>query len=72
MSVAHVSHDRGTDKAYYEVLERTQQSNLDITEWMLWFFGCLENAIVRAFGIIERTLQKTAYWDEWAKICSCS
>ncbi len=50
-------------KAYYEVLERTQKGNLDITEWMLWFFGCLENAIVRASGIIERTLQKAAYWD---------
>ena len=33
-------------KAYYEVLERTQKGDLDITEWMLWFFGCLENAIV--------------------------
>ncbi len=55
-------------KAYYEVLERTQKGNLDITEWMLWFFGCLENAIVRASGIIERTLQKAAYWDEFRDV----
>ena len=55
-------------KAYYEVLERTQKGNLDITEWMLWFFGCLENAIVRASGIIERTLQKAAYWDEFCDV----
>ncbi len=55
-------------KAYYEVLERTQKGDLDITEWMLWFFGCLENAIVRASGIIERTLQKAAYWDEFRDV----
>ncbi len=55
-------------KAYYEVLERTQKGDLDITEWMLWFFGCLENAIVRASGIIEWTLQKTAYWDEFRDV----
>lgn len=71
-------------KAYYEVLERTQSSTkslctdknnktaknggLDITEWMLWFFGCLENAIVRASGIIERTFQKAAYWDEFRDV----
>ncbi|WP_290393867.1 Fic family protein, partial [uncultured Duncaniella sp.] len=55
-------------KAYYEVLERTQKGDLDITEWMLWFFGCLENSIVRASGIIERTLQKAAYWDEFRDV----
>ncbi len=55
-------------KSYYDVLERTQSGDLDITEWMLWFFGCLENAIVRASGIIERTLQKAAYWDEFRDV----
>lgn len=35
---------------------------------MLWFFGCLENAIIRASGIIERTLQKNAYWDTFREI----
>lgn len=52
-------------KAYYEILERTQKGNLDITEWLLWFFGCLENAIMRASGVIETTLRKAAYWDRF-------
>jgi Fic family protein len=30
---------------YYRVLERTQSSGLDITEWMVWFFKTLENAL---------------------------
>ncbi len=55
-------------KAYYEILERTQHGNLDITEWMLWFFSCLENAIACASGTIERTLQKAAYWDRFRDI----
>lgn len=30
---------------YYRVLERTQSSGLDITDWMIWFFKTLENAL---------------------------
>lgn len=50
-------------RAYYEVLERVQKGDMDITEWILWFFDCLEHAIDRASGIIGRTLLKAAYWD---------
>lgn len=52
-------------KAYYEILERTQKGDLDITPWLLWFFDCLEKAINRASEIIERTLQKTAFWEKF-------
>lgn len=52
-------------KAYYEILEKTQKGDLDITEWLLWFFYCLENAITRASSIIDRTLKKSAYWDKF-------
>ncbi|MCM1312503.1 MAG: Fic family protein [Bacteroides sp.] len=55
-------------KSYYEILERTQKGGLDITEWLLWFFGCLENAVLRASGTIERTLQKAAYWERFCEI----
>lgn len=54
--------------AYYEILERTQKGNLDITGWLLWFFGCLESAINRASGTIGRTLQKAAYWDRFRAV----
>ena len=29
-------------KEYYEILERTQKGDGDITEWLLWFLKCLE------------------------------
>ena len=55
-------------KAYYEILEYTQKGNLDITGWLLWFFDCLEKAIMRASAVIERTLEKAAYWDKFREI----
>jgi Fic family protein len=55
-------------KAYYEILERTQKGNLDITEWLLWFFGCLENAITHTSATVERTLRKAAYWDKFCDV----
>ncbi|MDE7396505.1 MAG: Fic family protein, partial [Muribaculum sp.] len=55
-------------KAYYEILERTQKGNNDITEWMMWCFDCLEKAIKRALSTIDRTLQKTVYWDKYRDV----
>lgn len=55
-------------RAYYEILERTQRGNLDITEWLLWFFDCMESAITRATETIARTLQKAAYWDKFRNV----
>lgn len=52
-------------KAYYDILERTQKGNLDITDWILWFFDCIEKAIMRASDNIGRTLQKASYWDKF-------
>lgn len=49
-------------KSYYDVLERTQRGNLNVTEWLLWFFDCLEKAIDNASQTIERTIMKAAFW----------
>lgn len=52
-------------KAYYHILEKTQKGNLDITEWLLWFFNCLEKAIGNVLATIEHTLRKAAYWEKF-------
>ncbi len=52
-------------KVYYDILERTQKGGLDITDWLLWFFECLEKAIIRASAAVETTLQKAGYWDRF-------
>ncbi|MCX2575078.1 Fic family protein [Pedobacter sandarakinus] len=32
-------------KKYYDILEKTQSGNLDITLWLSWFLSCLNSAI---------------------------
>ncbi|MCM1110471.1 MAG: Fic family protein [Clostridium sp.] len=55
-------------KGYYDILERTQKGNLDITEWILWFLGTLEDAVVRTSATIERILRKAAWWDRFRAV----
>ncbi len=48
---------------YYEILKRTQTSTLDVTRWMLWFFGCLGRAIDRTQDMLEAVLAKARFWE---------
>lgn len=49
-------------ESYYEILERTQKGTGDTTEWLRWFFGCLERAVVNADKTLIAILQKTKFW----------
>ncbi|WNJ17143.1 Fic family protein [Pontibacter sp. G13] len=49
-------------KAYYEILERVQKGDLDITAWLEWFLACLERALIGAAEIVMRVLQKHQFW----------
>jgi Fic family protein len=48
--------------AYYDILERTQKGNLDITPWLKWFLGCLSRAFDGAEKIFSSVLQKAEFW----------
>jgi Fic family protein len=49
--------------AYYDVLETTQQSDLDITVWLEWFLGCLDRAIEGAENTLSGVLRKARFWE---------
>ena len=49
--------------AYYDILEKTQKSSMDITEWMLWFLECLTQAIQGAEGMLTSILFKASFWE---------
>ena len=49
-------------KTYYEVLERTQKDDLEITEWLRWFLKTLSSALEQSEVIMERTFQKARFW----------
>ncbi len=54
--------------AYYEMLESTQKSSLDITPWMKWFLGCLGRAIEGAQTTLGSVLDKAQFWQSTAGI----
>ncbi|TJZ50042.1 Fic family protein [Sphingobacterium olei] len=50
-------------KQYYDILERTQKSDLDITEWLGWFLSCLDRALGQAGSTLNNVLNKARYWN---------
>jgi len=54
-------------KQYYEILEKTQQGELDITEWIKWFLCCLINALKSTDTILIKVLFKGDFWNRYSK-----
>lgn len=52
--------------AYYDILERTQKSSLDVTEWLTWFLHALHQAVGQAQLTMSAVLAKTHFWQRWA------
>ncbi len=51
-------------KEYYNILEKIQKGTLDITEWLLWYLKCLDNALSATDEVLKRVLNKTKFWDK--------
>lgn len=49
-------------KQYYSVLQEVQHSSGDITDWLLWFLGCLKNALLTTEDSLQSILRKTRFW----------
>lgn len=50
--------------SYYEMLEKTQKGNLDLTKWLQWFLGCLDSALSDSEKTFESVLHKAAFYDK--------
>ena len=48
--------------AYYDVLERTQHSDGDLTEWLVWYFKCISNAVMESYTMLSDVLRKSIFW----------
>lgn len=55
-------------KAYYEILEKTQGADLDVTEWLAWFLGCLDRAIKNSETIFDSVREKNLFWEFYADL----
>jgi len=54
--------------AYYDILERTQKSNLDITSWLEWFLNCLDRALESTEATLSAVMQKAKFWETVSEI----
>jgi Fic family protein len=52
--------------AYYNILERTQKGDLDITPWLKWFLACLNRAFDGTEKILAGVLRKADFWKKHA------
>jgi Fic family protein len=50
-------------KTYYGLLEKIGKGNGEISEWMNWFFGCLERAIDDSINRMQSTIKKASFWN---------
>jgi len=50
-------------KTYYEMLEKTQKGELDITPWLEWFLACLDRAFDGTEETLGSVLQKARFWE---------
>ena len=49
-------------KRYYEILQKVQHSNGDITEWLDWFLHCLKNALLQTEISLKKVVYKAEFW----------
>jgi len=48
---------------YNEIIEKTQRGTSDITEYLEWFLGCFERALLSSEKNLEIILDKSRFWD---------
>ena len=49
-------------KQYYEIFEKTQKGDLEITDWIGWFLNCLISALKSTDSVLNRVLFKADFW----------
>jgi Fic family protein len=53
---------------YYDILETTQNGDLEITPWLEWFLGCLDRAFDGAETTLEAVFRKAEFWKKHAAV----
>jgi len=54
---------RNERDTYYDMLERTQKGNLDITEWLEWFLNCLDRSLTATDETLVKVIARARFWD---------
>ena len=49
-------------REYYRQLERAQRGAVDVTDWLVWFLGCLDRSVRGAADVLSSVLFKAELW----------
>ena len=50
-------------KGYYDVLESTQKASMDVTQWLVWYFERLTEALEATGVTLSKILVKAKFWE---------
>jgi Fic family protein len=50
-------------KGYYDVLESTQKGSMDISQWLVWYFERLTDALEVTDETLSKILVKARFWE---------
>lgn len=50
-------------KGYYEILESTQKGSMDISQWLVWYFERLTDALEVTNETLSKILVKAKFWE---------
>ncbi len=62
---SHINKDKNH---YYQILEKTQRGDGDITEWIIWYANTLSLAIDEAQTTVSTILNKSFFWQRIAGV----
>ena len=63
-----ISHQINKDKRqYYDILEKTQKGDCDITEWIIWYLDCLLRSVEQSDETLSKVLNKAIFWQNHAQ-----
>ncbi|MFT5823005.1 MAG: Fic family protein [Crocinitomix sp.] len=48
---------------YYDILESTQKGSLDVTQWLVWYFERLTDALAATNQTLSKILVKAKFWE---------
>ncbi len=51
-------------KEYYDILESTQKGSLDVSQWLVWYFDRLTEALESTDNSLSKVLVKARFWEK--------
>jgi len=50
-------------KGYYNILESTQKGSMDVSQWLVWYFDRLAEALEATDELLSKILMKAKFWE---------